>query len=234
MPWQSLGQFQLIDEWIFSSPVAGEIFRISHQSIGNANDKYLKAVVAQGFDDGKVNIFNPQRLSYRPESEIFTFYFPAGIAQQKLLFKRLDQTDIDWIIEAEVFLAGDSQEDFANYIIARFGELMPLFPGSNKVETKRYQYTANTEDKAVGAIGSKIIAENEYRRAASIFNSSSLPVTIGLRNNEQGVVTAILAVIPPKGIYELPLANDGIYTGDIYACAGSDASVEATEFWVDP
>ena len=60
MPWQSLGEFELINDWIFSSSVEGEIFRVIHEPIPNySRETSLRAVIAQGFlDDAGLNRFS--------------------------------------------------------------------------------------------------------------------------------------------------------------------------------
>ncbi len=235
MPWQSLGILTLTKDWVYTLPVEGELFRFTHYPVDNRNERYLKGVVCQGFFDDGLNIFDRRLLTWREEKEAMLFHFPVGLSEHFLAFKRLDENSIVWNIKAEVFLSANAQEDFANYVISRFGELMPLFSfASDKIEIKQQQYTSASNYKEIGAIGVEIIAQNDYRRAATIFNNSGLPVTVGLKNSEEGVVTAILAVIPSRGVYELVSGDDGIYTGAIYAFASSDASVEATEFWVDP
>lgn len=239
MPWHSLGQFQLIDEWSFSQPVIGEIFRISHRLIDNVSNKYLKAVIAQGFDDGKINIFNPQRLSYRLESEIFTFYFPSGIARQKIAFKRLDQTNIDWVIEAEVFLSDSTQENFANYIISRFGELMPLFDTAAKtsfsIEKENIEATVSTQPIQTGV--AQLVQVNGKRRGLSIYNPSFATVTIGCSITEvdgETTLEGVLAIISPGKIYELPVSGDGsCYSGQILGKADNEDvenSLQITQF----
>lgn len=135
MPWINLGTYTLNDEWQMTSPIEGEIFRVTSQEIPNLGNTYVKGVIAQAFDEGGINIFNPKILSYRSELEIFPFYFPVGIALQSLAFKRLDSDPNPWIIQAEVFQSNNSSEDLNNYLVGRFGDVLPLLQSINTITT---------------------------------------------------------------------------------------------------
>lgn len=176
MPWQFLAQINLTHEWQVTSPVEGEIFRISHEPLEITGKDYLKAVISPAFVDDGLNLLSPKRLTYREEKEVFLFYFPAGIALQQLAFKRLDSaTDIEWAINAEIFISQSSQEDFSNYIIARFGELMPLFNQSvATVNIENAQLASSSEYKPLAANVSTLIADiNPSRQGLVIFNPNN-------------------------------------------------------------
>ena len=147
MTWQFIAEINLTHEWQVTTPIEGEIFRISHEPLSNTGKEYLKAVISPAFVDDGLNLLSPKRLTYREEKEVFLFYFPTGMALQQLAFKRLDlTTDIEWIISTEVFISRSSQEDFSNYIISRFGELMPLFNQSvATVNVENVQLASSSE-----------------------------------------------------------------------------------------
>ncbi|MDZ8227535.1 hypothetical protein [Nostoc sp. ChiVER01] len=101
MSWVSLGTFKLINSWLIV-PSVGEIFRVRHSLSTQYDGKYLKAVIAKAFDSTPISIYNPQRLSYRQnESEVF--YFPKDVIADGLGFIRLDNTDVEWSINIEVY-----------------------------------------------------------------------------------------------------------------------------------
>ena len=101
--WQSLGSFTLNEEWQLTLPVPvnAEIFRITHLSVPAKQD-YVKAVIAQGFqDDAVLSILAPQRLTCRQEKEIFSFPSLDNL-EKRIVFKRLDKaSEIIWIIQIE-------------------------------------------------------------------------------------------------------------------------------------
>lgn len=102
MHWQELGTFEIINDWVVSPPIFGEMFRVTHLSVPAGTD-YVKAVMAQGFfdHDNLVNIFSPQRLTVRNEREIFLLPEIKGL-ERRLLFKRLDKIDVvRWIVKVE-------------------------------------------------------------------------------------------------------------------------------------
>ena len=226
MPWNNLGTFQLKhNSWIFTTPVQGEIFRVRHVPILNLGSEYLKAVISPAFIDDGFNILNPKRLTYRSEKEVFIFYFPSGIAIQQIAFKRLDDSNIDWNIEAEVFQAANAEEDFANYLISRFGEAMALYTRTSiqnlEVNSDEAQLTANQVVKLVVA--------NPKRRTLTIQNSDR-PVTIAAQSDDQGNLSKVFITLLANEVYDFPISQGSIYTGDVFVKSSSDARIGWTEF----
>lgn len=234
--WQSIGNFLLTKDWQYSNPVQGEIFRVRSSYIDNSNNQYLKAVVASIFVDGgsTINLVESRRLSYRLEPDIFTFYFPFGLGKQRIGVKKLDTTNLDWSVEVEVFQPLNQKDEFVNYIISRFGELMPSF---NKITSERKHLKAltNTYNVDVSAYV-KIADSNEERYGLTIYNNSDYQVVIGTGNDSDdtpGRIDAILEKINPNSMYELPVSGDGsIYTGSVYAAGvvEDSSSLDVTEF----
>ncbi|MDZ8135157.1 MAG: hypothetical protein RM049_07610 [Nostoc sp. DedQUE04] len=104
MSWQSLGIFEITSTWTLTDILSTELFRIQHIcSVDSTSDMYFRALVAQGFDDNGINIFSPQRLTYREEKEILYLPLLKGMTAQRLAFKRLDKSLIPWQINIEVF-----------------------------------------------------------------------------------------------------------------------------------
>ncbi|MEH2242360.1 hypothetical protein [Nostoc sp.] len=116
MSWLSLGTFNLTTSWLIV-PSAGEIFRVRHFLSTQYDGKYLKAIIAKAFDSNPISIYNPQRLSYR-QNEREVFYFPKDVVADGLGFIRLDNTDVNWSIQIEVyqavFFSSNSKSLFTN------------------------------------------------------------------------------------------------------------------------
>jgi hypothetical protein len=233
MPWQLISQITLTEQWQLTPPISGEIFRIKHSPIFNPNKQYLKAVISPAFIDDGINLLKPQRLSYRDAHEVFTFYFPQGIAQQQLAFKRLDSTYIDWHIEAEIFYPARGEEDFANYLITRFGELMPLFneislQGLEVSVTNNFPEIRKSNEKyATSTTPVAILIERTNRETASIYNSGSADITVGFLNLAGDAVDSPLAIIKPNGIYELPAG----FANELYAVSATASEATVTDLY---
>ncbi|MFN6485524.1 MULTISPECIES: hypothetical protein [unclassified Nostoc] len=102
MTWLNLGTFNLSKSWLIV-PSVGEVFRVKHLLSKQYDGKYLKAVIAKVFDgDNEINIYSPQRLSYRV-SETEVFYFPKDVVGEGLGFLRLDDADVSWSINVQVY-----------------------------------------------------------------------------------------------------------------------------------
>lgn len=238
----SLGTLTLTkdEDWVYTLPVEGELFRVTHFPVNNYNERYLKGVVCQGFFDDGLNIFDRRLLTWREEKEVMLFHFPVGLSEHFLAFKRLDENSIVWNIKAEVFLSDNAQEDFANYVISRFGELMPLFDTIPKtsisIEKEEIKATVTKQPIQVGI--AQLVQVNGKRRGLSIYNPSEYAtVTIGCSIVEvdgENVLEGILSIIAPGKVYELPVSGDGsCYSGQILGKANDDDSenlLQITQF----
>ncbi|HIK27960.1 MAG: hypothetical protein N3E45_17135 [Oscillatoriaceae bacterium SKW80] len=233
--WRYLGRFQLKDKWQILPARNFEIFRVKHQPISNPANKYLKGVIAGAILEGEpINLISPQRLSYREESEIFTFYFPEGIGEKRLLFKRLDSTpDLKWEVLVEYYEPSSSvNEDFANYIINRFRDLMPLFTNvSTSLATIKYNLIpVSTTVAVVNNTPVLLIAANTLRRGLTIENPTNKEMILGFQISNNQLQQRWLE-IPPRSFFEMPTGADGsCYTGAIFVLPGISGSLTVVEF----
>lgn len=240
MPWISLGQFKLNNNWTFTQSIEGEIFRIVHQPINNLPVNNLRAVIAQGFIDssGKPNKFTPKIFTYGEEFEIFTFYFPVGISEHSIIVKRLDKNSIDWIIEVEVFKSNNSSEDYENYLTSRFGReainqfnqsfvnnmtLTPLlFSGSTTPNSSiRKKLTANNPER--------IFHANEARTEIRVW-SSGQPIMLCNGFDEAGEPLELLSKMPPNYYHHDIISSAGMWKGDIWAVSEAETYIDYVEY----
>lgn len=238
MPWEKLGIFFIKDDWTLTKPVEGELFRIKHFKIYKSDKYYLKGVIAQAFKDSfGINTFDHKRFGYRPDPEIFEFYFPVGLGEHSLAFKRLDASDISWRIEVEVFYSNNPTEDYQNYIANRFGNtaitqfnqtlitnmaLYPLlFSGSTTPKSSEIKLSANKV--------TKVLSNNDSRTEVRI-QSTGHPVLLTTGFDETGKPLEVLLRIPPNYYYQDVITSAGIYKGDIYALSATETYIYTTEF----
>ena len=227
--WRTIGTFYLDKSWQYSNPVQGEIFRVRSSYIDNFNNQYLKGVVASIFvdDDSIINLVESRRLSYRLEPDIFTFYFPPGLGDQRIGVKRLDDTTLNWAINVDVFQSANPVDDFENYLISRFGnslgEIMSVYnrgvafvphtPASARVEL-------NSREKK------KILDANSKRRNLTLTNGSSL-ILVCDGFQENGAPKTVLYTLQPNEEYNFPV-NNGLYQGEIHFMNLTDSKANAS------
>lgn len=232
MPWEKLGIFFITNNWTLTKPVEAELFRIKHFKIFQSNKYYLKGVIAQAFKDSfGLNTFGDKRLGYREQPEIFEFYFPVGLGEHSLAFKRLDESKVTWRIEVEFFYSENAQEDYLNYIQSRFGNInlgetiMALYPrlySGSLVPT-------SGEVKLLKDKPTKLLSANIGRQKL-VVRTTGQSVLLATAFNEtlQPVVT--LEKIPANYNSELPQSNVGIYQGEVWAIASEETNISFTEF----
>ena len=131
--WETLGLYALINKWRFLQPTNSEIFRISHFLDGGIISK-PRATIATGFIDenSKVNTFEPSYFSPREDFQIFELAFPAGLPTHSLGFIPIDDNPGNWVVKVEGFHPNSVEDDFANYLLARFGITSSLFTNMAK------------------------------------------------------------------------------------------------------
>lgn len=231
--WRLINSFYLTKDWQYSNPIQGEIFRVKSYYIDNFNNQYLKGVVASIFVDDQqvINLVESRRLSYRLEPEIFTFYFPPGLGNQRIGVKRLDSTDLTWSVEIEVFQSVNSTQDFENYLISRFGEIavMALYQRGNAV-TPLLNNSNNTDFNAQEQ--KRVLEANSARRSLTITNGSSTILIFG-GVDKDGKITNVIRTLLANEEYEFPtLANGSIYMGEVWIrnLSQSSARVGHIEF----
>lgn len=220
MPWVTIGEsFITKNKWYFTQPVAGELFRIKHQV--SSTNKYIKAMVAPAFiDDGVNNILTPHGLSYRNESEIFTFQIP-NIEVFSLAFRRLDSTNVAWKVFAEVFEGYSATDEISKEVIAAMSNIYSRGNGANlKPESGDKNLSANTI--------ATLVADNKNRAYLTI-RVGNEGISLFADKDEEGNGVNLIEELAPGEVYNLPLAG-GIYRGDIYALAENGTSVSFTEF----
>ena len=224
MPWQQIGIYTLRNDWILTPPVVGEVFRIKHLPIYNPDDKYIKAVFAQAFYDTGLNIFEPKRLSYRTEPEVFIHFFPTGISQRQLAFKRLDENlNIFWRIKAEVYSSGTAEDDLANLLVSRITEFMAIYSRGSA------GLTPSSGEQIVQAdTPTRLLTENDKRQMLVIRTSdAAIELYAGLDDN--GAPVGMLESLAANETYEFPV-EQGVYRGEIFVAASTNTKVNFTEY----
>ena len=239
MPWERLGIYLIKSNWTLTKPVEAELFKIKHFKIYQSDKHYLKAAIAQAFKaDNELTTYNNKRFSYRTEPETFEFYFPPGLGEHSLAFKRLDDSPVSWRIEAEYFYSENPLEDYQNYINNRFGQsalnnfnqeiinnmsaLYPrLFSGSTTPSGGVKTLQAGKPEK--------VLSENLGRTEYTI-RSKGHPVLLATGFDEQGKPLAILEEMPPNYNYNHNATTAGLYKGEVWAVSEQDTKITFTEY----
>ncbi|AFY54394.1 hypothetical protein Riv7116_1853 [Rivularia sp. PCC 7116] len=235
MPWEKLGIFFIKPGWTLTKPVEAELFRIKHLKIYQADKYYLKAAIAQAFKVGfDLTTFNTRRFSYRTEPETFEFYFPPGLGEHSLAFKRLDDSPVSWRIEAEYFYSENPLEDYQNYINNRFGQ--PALNQFNQDMSALYPrlFSGSTTPNSGGVSlkagePKKVLNENLGRTEFNI-RSKGHPVILATGFDEAGKPLVVLEEMPPNYSYNHSATTAGLYKGEVWAIAEQDTSVSFTEY----
>ncbi len=232
--WRFVGVFQVTKDWVYSSPVQGEIFRVKSFYIGNFSNQYLKGVVASIFidDDSTVNLVESRKLTYRSEPEIFTFYFPNGLGDQRIGVKRLDSTaGLEWWIEIEIFQSNNPIQDLEDYLKNKFGKsledlLMAVYTRNSVTDLDPNSGRVNLK----AGVPLKIIDKQPRRRSLTIY-ATNVAILVCGAVDDKGAPSKVLQTVLPNEIFEVPTVGNGsIYMGEVFLLANADTSASFLEF----
>ncbi|MDJ0737082.1 MAG: hypothetical protein QNJ47_23940 [Nostocaceae cyanobacterium] len=226
--WETLGLYALINKWRFLQPTNSEIFRISHFLDGDIISK-PRATIATGFIDGnsQVNTFKPSSFSPRKDFQIFELTFPAGLPSHSLGFIRIDDGPGNWIVKVEAFRSNSVEDDFANYLLARFGITGSLFTGMVKQDL----IPVSSSIELQPGFTPQLLVPANPNRAYLRIRAQGSPVYIWAdKFNEDGQPLILLEEVDKGKTIPLPVVNDGIYKGAIYAQVTKKVNVDWTEY----
>lgn len=206
--WRYLTNFELTSDWQFSTPSDNTIFRLRH--VCQNRNKYQPIAIvalANQLDTG-IEIYNPLRISPRPEMEIIQFPKLLQNWEYCLGIKYLpfsDQLPFRWSISVD----------------------MPLYPVSDSVSPNASTFVVTTVQ--VGdSTPVKILSANSLRKKSGYYNPDS-KATVYV--DVSSTMTAALPAypIPPTKSY----IDDLGWTGDVYAIAakGTSATLSVREFF---
>ena len=224
MPWQFIGSYLLNKDWVLTPPVLGEVFRITHRPLQNPEKKYIKAVFAQCFIDRGLNIFEPKRLSYRQESELFIHFFPAGLTSRQLAFKRLDENlNIIWSIEAEVYSSGNPENDLANLMLSNINNIMSIYSRGSAGLTPK-----SGEGSIQADTPTRLLQANDKRQMV-IIRTTDFAVQLYAGVDDAGAPVGMLESLAANETYEFPV-EQGVYRGEIFVVSSANTEVNYTEY----
>lgn len=206
--WNPLTTFTLTGDWQLSSPIVGNTFRLHHNLLANSNRYPLVAMIALACStDEGMEIFNPQKISPKPELEIVQFPIPPAFWKYSFAIKQLllpSQQLITWSVSVD----------------------MPLYnPGVPGVSTSS---SATVSSVAVSTSNVLVLAANPARTGATVTNtskSSSLYLELG----SPASLTSYSVKILPGGYDEIPFNFTGILNG-IWDKADSAGAAVVHEF----
>lgn len=222
MPFKRIGTYLLSKDWTITPPITSELIRITHFS--TPKDEYLKGVVSLSFREDGINLLTPKRLSYRQEKDLFEFNIPRGVEQWSIAFRRLDDSQIPWRIQLEVFEGYIVQENLAEKITTKVIEAMSnIYSRGNEANLKPVSGEKNLDGGVIGTL----VQKNDARAYLTV-RVGSEGIILFAGKDEQGNGVNVIEELTPGEVYNLPVA-DGIYRGDVYVLAENDTQVKFTE-----
>jgi len=201
MSWVNGGSLTVTEDWSFTAPLPGGLFRLSHFCPGG----YGRGLICQASFTLPNDVFQPVRLYVREERELFLFERPAPFDQRVIGVKSFYPVD-QWIIFIEFW-----------------SETMPLFPDANSPISS----TGTTTAVSAAITSAVLIAANSARKGLSIYNNSSLG-TLYIIFGATASTTNFAERISPNTLWEMPLQYTGAIAGVWSAASGNAEITELT------
>lgn len=198
--WIPSGSIVVTDEWTFTLPVSGQLFRVSH----SCPSGYGRGLICQASTDLIRDLFDVRRMFAREGGEIFLFERPAPFDERSIGVRGFTATN--WIVSIE------SWED----------DNLPLFPDSQS----NVSSGGNTTSVNASTTSVSLITSNSARKSLSIYNSSAVG-TLYISYGATASLTAYAEKISPNTLWEMPIDYTGAISG-IWSATGGTAQI--TEF----
>lgn len=223
MPFKRIGTYLLSKDWTITPQITSELIRITHFS--TPKDEYLKGVVSLAFREDGINLLSPKRLSYRQEKDLFEFDIPRGVEEWSIAFRRLDDSQIPWRIQVEVFEGYIVQENLAEKITEKVIEAMSnIYSRGNDANLVPNSGSKNLD---AGVVGTLVKANDD--RVFLTIRVGGEGIVLYANKDEAGVPSEVIEELAPGEVYNLPVSG-GTYKGDIFVVAEEKTTVKFTEF----
>lgn len=193
-------------------------------TIPDAPPKLPPPVTPDQYPDHGTVPFRRKQPAPFPAPPVPSPFFPTGISQRQLAFKRLDDnTNIFWRIKAEVFSSGNPEDDLANLLVSRITEFMAIYSrGSASLSPKSGEGTIQADTPT------RLLQANNKRQMV-IIRTTDVAVQLYASVDDQGAPVGMLESLAPNETYEFPV-EQGIYRGEIFVVSSSDTKVNYTEY----
>lgn len=99
MPWNPLNQITLTDDWLFTDPVQGELFKLRHSNAGSV----ARAMICQAtVVNNELFLYQIREISAN-QNEIIKIEKPEAFENRRIGFQQI-YGELDWSIQIEEFI----------------------------------------------------------------------------------------------------------------------------------
>jgi hypothetical protein len=106
--WQEIAEFTLSDTWQYTAPVDGRLFRIRHLSAPAGG----RALITQAIPGNALQLFDVQRLTPKPQDDLFDFVSPVGLeSDRRIAVKLASYSAQSWLIGVDVLEPDNTGEE---------------------------------------------------------------------------------------------------------------------------
>ncbi|MGL4620700.1 MAG: hypothetical protein ACRCZS_16830 [Chroococcidiopsis sp.] len=213
MEWQHLATFNLTESWQHSGYINTRSFRVTHQVDRAEQQKLIALVTLINLSEEGENteIFKPQRIQYRTESEIIQFPNPPRGWQYGIAVKQLtlpNQTLSNWEIKIDMPVV----------------DLQPEQPPINSAAST----AKNRTTVAVSTTPTKLLSAATVDRKHATFFNSDTKNSVYIDTDSTVNNTSAIANVGSKKIYVSDIPN---WQGEYWAVAASGTiNVDVEEY----
>jgi|GEM_PF-5292560 len=213
MPWDALNQLLLTDNWQFTDPTDGELFKIRHSNLGSV----ARAMICQmTIIDGEAFLFQIREISAN-QNEILKIEKPKEFDNRRLGFCQI-YGELNWSIQIEVMINN---------------------PGSVIVPSNNFATATNATQSYTANTAIVVLPANANRKYAAFVNNNNTDVTLTLGGGSSA--NPIITGSPATGVTAgagIPLLGKGasyeikpenLYTGIVTLICPSAGSVSVVE-----
>lgn len=104
MSWSQIGEFTLTQNWQYTAPLAGQLFRLRHLT----TDQEARGLLSQGFLGETLELLDTRRISPKGQHDLIMFDCPDELLTERRIAVKLNSfSTTSWTVAIDVFLFGE-------------------------------------------------------------------------------------------------------------------------------
>jgi hypothetical protein len=132
MTWNQIGEFTLTQNWQYTAPLAGQLFRIRHLT----TDPDARGLLSQGFLSESIELLDTRRISPKGQHDLIVFECPEELTSERRIAVKLNNfATTSWTLAIDVFEVETPIDEGVLLVLAIAAHASDLEAHSNKADS---------------------------------------------------------------------------------------------------
>jgi hypothetical protein len=132
MTWNQIAEFTLTQNWQYTAPLAGQLFRLRHLT----TDPEARGLLSQGFLSQSIELLDTRRIAPKGQHDLIIFECPEELTSERRIAVKLNNfATTSWTLAIDVFEVETPVDEGALLVLAIAAHASDLEAHSNKADT---------------------------------------------------------------------------------------------------